>query len=384
LQMVKSKKRRIVAYCNYAGSEQDPDQKYLAGFFVPDRFLSLKIGRKKIGVFSDLEINRAKNESQLSEILSLAVVERSAKDCLGKKDVTVVDQIAWLANVYHVDLFRVPQNFPAWISEGLHRHKIDFQVVEGALFPTRLEKTADEAAMVREGNRCSAAGFRVVKEILKASEIRRNFIYFEGKKLTSERLREEIEIVCMRMGGIALHTIVAGGDQACDPHCDGSGPLKANELIIVDVFPRMKKHGYFGDMTRTFLKGKASDAQRKLVKTVRAAHRLGLSMIKAGIQGNKIHKGINRLFDDAGYKTERVNGVPTGFFHSTGHGLGLEIHEPLRIGANKLTLKPGFVLTIEPGLYYPGLGGCRIEDVVWLTKTGCKLLSSSPYQWEFA
>ena len=382
--MVKSKKRRIVADCIYADSEQDPDQRYLAGFFVPDPFLSLRIGRKKIGVFSDLEINRAKNESQLTDVLSMVAVERSAKEWLGKSAATVVDQITWLANVYHIDLFRVPQNFPVWISEGLHRHNFDFQVIEGALFPKRLEKSALEAELIREGNRCSAAGFRVVKKILQASQIRNGFIYFEGKKLTSERLREEIEFVCLRMGGVALHTIVAGGDQACDPHCGGSGSLKANELIIVDIFPRMKKHGYFGDMTRTFLKGKASDAQRKLVKTVRAAHKLGISMIKGGIQGNKVHEAINKLFRDAGFKTERVNGVPTGFFHGTGHGLGLELHEPLRIGANKLTLKPGFVLTIEPGLYYPGLGGCRIEDVVWLTKTGCEMLSRAPYQWEFA
>jgi Xaa-Pro aminopeptidase len=382
--MVKSKKRPIVAECNYADSEQDPDQKYLAGFFVPDRFLSFKIGRKKIGVFSDLEVNRAKNESQLTDVLSMVAVERSAKEWLGKSVVTVVDQIAWLANVYHIDLFKVPQNFPVWISEGLHQNNIDFQVIEGALFPKRLQKTDIEAEMVREGNRCSAAGFRVVKEIIQVSRIRKGFIYFEGKKLTSERLREEIEIVCLRRGGVALHTIVAGGDQACDPHCGGSGPLMANELIIVDIFPRMMKHGYFGDMTRTFLKGTASDAQRKLVETVRAAHKLGISLIRGGIQGNKVHEGINKLFKDLGYKTERVNGVPTGFFHSTGHGLGLEIHEPLRLGANKLSLKPGFILTIEPGLYYPGLGGCRIEDVVRLTKTGCEILSNAPYQWEFA
>ena len=382
--MVKSKKRRIVADCIYADSEQDPDQRYLAGFFVPDPFLSLRIGRKKIGVFSDLEINRAKNESQLTDVLSVAAVERSTKEWLEINTATVVDQIVWLANVYHIDLFRVPQNFPVWISEGLHQHNISFQVVEGALFPKRLEKTALEAELVREGNRCSAAGFRVVKKMLQASVIRKNYIYYEGKKLTSERLREEIEIVCLRMGGVSFHTIVAGGDQACDPHCQGSGPLKANELIIVDIFPRIRKHGYFGDMTRTFLKGKASDAQRKLVQTVRAAHKLGISMIRAGIQGNKVHEGINKLFNNSGYKTERVNGVPTGFFHGTGHGLGLEIHEPLRLGANKLTLKPGYVLTIEPGLYYPGLGGCRIEDVVWLTKTGCEMLSCAPYQWEIA
>jgi Xaa-Pro aminopeptidase len=107
-------------------------------------------------------------------------------------------------------------------------------------------------------------------------------------------------------------------------------------------------------------------------------------MVKANLQGRKIHKAIHKLFDEAGFKTRVVDGVPTGFIHSTGHGLGLEIHEPLRIGKTKLTLRPGFVLTIEPGLYYPGLGGCRIEDVVWVTNAGCELLSKAPYDWEIA
>ncbi|MCB1121707.1 MAG: Xaa-Pro peptidase family protein [Verrucomicrobiae bacterium] len=384
--MAKRKKRRVVADCLYADSEQDPDQRYFSGFFVPDPFLSFRIGRKRVGVFSDLEINRAKHESRFTEILSLSAVERSTKDWIGRRSVTVADQIAWLVNVYHIDILRLPQNFPVWIADGLRKHKIDYQVVKGALFPLRFEKTGIEAEMAREGNRCSSAGFKVVADILRASDIRDGFIYFQDRVLTSERLREEIDVVCIRMGGIPKHTIVAGGDQACDPHCEGSGPLRANELIIVDIFPRMQKHGYFGDMTRTFLKGTASEEQRRLVAAVHAAQRKAISLIKGNCQGSKVHKAVQAHFQEAGYKTEKVNGIPTGFFHSTGHGLGLEIHEPIRISTSKQVLRPGFVVTVEPGLYYPGvgLGGCRIEDVVWVTKTGCELLSSAPYEWEIA
>ncbi|QXD24655.1 aminopeptidase P family protein [Opitutia bacterium ISCC 51] len=380
--MVKRKKRPVVADCIFADSEQDPDQRYLSGFSVPDPFLSLRIGRKSIGVFSDLEFNRAQKESRFTEILSLTAVDRSAKEWRDRRTVTVADQIAWLVNVYYIDILRLPQNFPVWVSEGLHKHKIDFQVVKGALFPARLEKTVIEAEMVREGNRCSAAGFHIVKQMLEASEIKEGLIYFEGKPLTSERLRQEIDVNCMRMGGVAMNTIVAGGDQACDAHCVGSGPLSANELIIVDIFPRMMNHGYFGDMTRTFLKGEASEEQRRLVSTVHEAQKMAISMVRANAQGRKIHRAIQALFDKEGYETKEVNGVPTGFFHGTGHGLGLEIHESIRIGNIKQTLRPGFVVTIEPGLYYPGLGGCRIEDVLWVTKDGCEMLSSAPYDWE--
>ena len=126
--MGKRKKRIVVADCIYADSEQDPDQRYLSGFFVPDRFLSLHIGEKRIGVFSDLEINRAQNESLFNEVLSLVAVEKSVQDWLGRKKVAIADQIAWLVDVYQVDILRLPQNFPVWVSEGLHKHKIDFQL----------------------------------------------------------------------------------------------------------------------------------------------------------------------------------------------------------------------------------------------------------------
>jgi Xaa-Pro aminopeptidase len=382
--VAKRKKHKVVADCIYANSEQDPDQRYLSGFFVPDRFLSFQIGEKRIGVFSDLEINRAKTESRFTDFLSLNAVEKSVRNWLRRKTISVADQIAWLVKVYDIDILRLPESFPVLVSEGLHKHQVVFQVVKGALISSRLEKTGVEAEMIREGNRCSRAGFKLVSEILQASEIRDGFIHYQGDVLTSEYLREEIEVVCLRMGGIASHTIVAGGDQACDPHCSGSGPLRANELIIVDIFPRMKMHGYFGDMTRTFLKGTASEEQRNLVATVKAAHELGISLVKGNAKAKKIHKAIVQHFDEAGFKTGHRNGVPTGFFHGTGHGLGLEIHEPLRIANYKLTLRPGFVLTVEPGLYYPGLGGCRIEDVVWVTDTGCELLSKAPYIWEIA
>jgi Xaa-Pro aminopeptidase len=105
-----------------------------------------------------------------------------------------------------------------------------------------------------------------------------------------------------------------------------------------------------------------------------------LGEIRDGIDGMKIHKAIQTLFKKRGYPTEVRNGKNVGFFHGTGHGLGLEIHEYPRL--QKVVLKERQVLTVEPGLYYPGLGGVRHEDVVVVTKTGCKILSKFPKQLE--
>jgi Xaa-Pro aminopeptidase len=235
--------------------------------------------------------------------------------------------------------------------------------------------------MIGRALRITETGLKRAVEILKASKPDAGKrLRWSGKTLTSEILRADIDSAILRAGGVPAGTIVAGGDQACDPHERGFGPLYANSLIILDVFPRDAKTGYFGDMTRTVLRGRASEAQRKLWETVKAGQALALKRIKAGVDGMTIHKAIQRFFAERGFPTELRKGRRVGFFHGTGHGLGLEIHEHPRL--QKVTLKDRQVLTVEPGLYYPGLGGIRLEDVVVVTKSGCRLLSRFPKQLE--
>jgi len=379
--MAKAKKRALIADCLYADSEVNADQLYLTGFLVPDPFLTLKVGKKVISVMSPLEISRARKESKIDDVLSLNEVARSACEWLEVSKPTVAVQIAWLANVFHIDKLRLPADFPAVVLEGIRELGLDYEVVD-AICPGREFKSEEEAKMIQEGNRCAAAGIAAAAKALKLSEIKRGYLYLNGKRLTSEKLHQIIEIACLEAGGVAMNPIAAGGDQGCDPHCRGEGPLKANELIIVDVFPRIKKTGYHGDMTRTFLKGKASEAQKALVNIVKEAQEFGLQKIKSRVSGKWVHDGIVSIFNEAGYTTEMRDGTPVGFFHGTGHGLGLAVHEAPRVSPMANRLKVGQVVTVEPGLYYPGLGGCRIEDVVRVTKDGCEMLSKAPYRWQ--
>ena len=217
-------------------------------------------------------------------------------------------------------------------------------------------------------------GLARAMEVLAASKIGPGKkLIWSGRTLTSEILRAEIDSAILRAGGLPANTIVAGGDQACDPHERGSGPLKADSLIILDIFPRDAGSGYFGDMTRTVVRGRASEEQRRLWETVREGQALALRKMKPGVDGLKLHNEVKQLFTDSGFPTEVRKGRQVGFFHGTGHGLGLEIHEFPRF--QKTVFKPGQVLTVEPGLYYPGIGGARLEDVVVLTKTGTRMLS---------
>jgi Xaa-Pro aminopeptidase len=181
---------------------------------------------------------------------------------------------------------------------------------------------------------------------------------------------------------IAQHTIVACGDDACDPHNEGSGPFRAHEPIVMDVFPKSSKTGYYADITRTVMKGKPSDALRRVYDTVLQGQELGLQMVKEGASGKAIHTAIQDLFEQVGYHTGIINERMQGFFHGTGHGVGLEIHEPPRISRVDDTLQAGHVVTVEPGLYYLGVGGVRIEDTVLVTSTGCENLTTFPKQFE--
>ena len=219
--------------------------------------------------------------------------------------------------------------------------------------------------------------------MLRASRIRRGRRHYAGAPLTSERLKVAIEIACLEAGAVSNSTIAAGGDQACDPHNRGSGPLRAHELIIVDIFPRVTATGYFGDMTRTFLRGRANEAQRSLVAAVRAAQLTALRTIRAGVTGQAVHNEVVEAFTARGYETKATRRGSVGFFHGTGHGLGLAVHEPPRVSATAdYPLKLGTVVTVEPGLYYPGLGACRIEDVVQVGASSPRLLSKFHYEWE--
>ncbi|MBL4576295.1 MAG: aminopeptidase P family protein [Opitutaceae bacterium] len=378
----KSPKKITSASLLYADTLTSPDQLYLGRFFVPDPFISFLLKKKKVGVFNALEFSRALKESLFDEVLSLEEWTEKAHTYFGRENIGIPEVIYLLARSYKLKTFRIPFDFPTGVAFELLELGLKVNPVEGHFFPEREVKTEEEARFIIHGNRCSALGFKVAEELLSSAKVKRGKLYHGGRVLTSQRVQQKIEVACLKAGAISADTIVAGGDQACDPHCRGSGPLFANQLIIVDIFPRVTQTGYFGDMTRTFLKGKASEAQTKLVRTVRAAQKIAIQTIKAGISGQTVHSRVVDHFTSEGYQTQRGEGGAIGFFHGTGHGLGLAVHEAPRLSVKGGRLRKGAVVTVEPGLYYPGLGGCRIEDVVQVTNEGVRMLSHYPYRWQ--
>jgi Xaa-Pro aminopeptidase len=355
---------------------------YFGRVEVHDPFIAFGARDKKITAQRSLEFGRVKRTGDFDVVLPQEPWLAKAQQRYGPK-AGVAEIIVTLARAYGQRAFRVADDFPAALYLQLTKLGLKLKFADGMLFPEREIKTDWEAVCIREGNRLCSVGFTAAEKILRAAKIKGRSLLYQGSPLTSERLRFAIDTAINEQGGNAQDTIVAGGDQACDPHERGSGPLRPHELIIIDIFPRVVKTGYFGDMTRTYLKGRPREVQRRLVATVREAQKRALKAMRAGVDGRVVHAACTDCFAEAGYETKRTKTGSVGFFHGTGHGLGLAVHDPGRMSPSvAYPLKLGSVLTVEPGLYYPGLGGCRWEDVVQVTATGTKPLSRHPYGWE--
>lgn len=369
----------------YAASDVSADALYLSRVFVPDPFLAIIAQKKSYAVVSQLEYSRVAKQSKFDEVMLLETLREKAAENLQipVSEVGAGELMVYFAQRFAVKKVEVPADFPAIHYAKLFEAGYRVEIVEGAFFSKRAKKTDAEARAIKQGNAASAAGIRAAEAVLRTSKIEGDRILYEGRALTSERLRSIIDHACLEKGATASHTIAAGGRQACDPHEAGRGLLRPNELIIIDVFPRVQKTGYHGDMTRTFLKGRATPAQRALVKAVRAAQNAAMGTVKAGVKGDAVHAAAKAVFEKEGFVSERrKNRGFVGFVHSTGHGLGLEVHEAPRVSKDAPKLKAGHVITIEPGLYYPEIGACRIEDVVRVTKDGYEKLSNMHYRWE--
>ena len=360
----------------FAASERDADMLYAVGMFVPDPFIFLRLNAKSIVVMSDLEVDRARREAVGCRVISSTNLSRRMT-LDGTRSINTAAMIRHLLGQHEVRKVWVPDNFPLALARQLEKLGVKVKERVGSFFPERERKQSDEVKKISAALTMAEVGLAEAIQAIRNSRVARNQrLIYRNAPLTSERLQAIVATAVFQAGGIASNTIVAGGAQACDPHERGHGPLRAEAPIIVDVFPRSQKTGYFGDITRTIVKGRATERVREIYRAVEEAQTLVFSLMRPGTRTHGVHARVHEHFEALGFKTRKHRGRMQGFFHGTGHGLGLEVHERLRIGwLSKDTLQEGHVVTVEPGLYYPGMGGVRLEDVALITKTGARNLT---------
>ncbi|MDZ4734114.1 MAG: Xaa-Pro peptidase family protein [Nitrospirota bacterium] len=358
-----------------AASEADANLYYATKFIAPDPFIYLEIKGERILVMSDLEMDRAKSQSSVDQVLSYSTVEARAKT-QGIAEPGMVEVVHILLREAGITQILVPANFPFAHAAKLQSLGYHLQPKRDPFYEQREVKTAEEVRFIEAAQRATEQAVSAAHDLLRQASINQDQLWFDGVPLTTERVKKLINVALMESDCVAQHTIVAGGEQACDPHNEGSGPLPAHRSIIFDVFPRSAGNRYFADMSRTVVRGTPSSELKRLYQTVLDAQEEAITKIKDGADGKRIHQGICTRFEKAGYKTGLVNGRMQGYFHGTGHGVGLDIHEAPRISRTGSLLQEGHVVTVEPGLYYPGLGAVRIEDMVLVTKDGCRNLTN--------
>lgn len=361
-----------------ATAGESSDVLYATGYAVVDPVVFLQVAGKRVLVVPRLEIGRARKEAKKTIVysaydLQLPMAERKRLS-------------GWamgLMKKFGIRKVLVSSSFPLGVAERLRRFGIRIQVSKSPLFPSREVKSREEIQKIAGVQKAAASAMKAAIKIIAASKIQRGgFLAYEGRRLTSERIRQSIDHVLLMHDCYARETIVACGRAGANPHERGDGPLKAGAPIVIDIFPKHRRHGYWGDITRTVVKGPASPELRRMYSAVLAAQDAALKILRPGVTAARIHDAVEKKISERGYPTTR-NGVNAeGFTHSTGHGVGLDIHELPSISQNDAVLETGNVVTVEPGLYYHRVGGIRIEDTVAVTSKGWKYLGPCPKKFE--
>ncbi len=364
-----------------AGSETDSDMLYDTGFLAPDPFIYVKIRGRKILMLSDLEIDRAKAQAKVHTVQSLSQYMEKAKSN-GTRNPGTLDALEALLKERKVKKLLVPAHFGVATADRLRKKGFRIRVKPDPFHDSRILKTEDEIKKIIQSLRHTEAAIKKGLVPIREGKIRKGYIYHQGRRVTSEQIKNIINTDLMQNGLIGAHTIISSGEQCCEPHDEGHGPIRANATIIFDVFPRSHKTMYYADITRSFFKGVAPAHLKKMYKDIRHGQDLAMAEIRHNRKGSIADKAIRDFFEAEGYFTGLRDGRMHGFFHGTGHGLGLDVHEAPRVSRSDDVLRAGMVVTVEPGLYYPGLGGIRLEDLVVVTRTGVRNLTKFPKVFE--
>jgi len=364
-----------------------PDLRYATGFFSFDPVVFFKTGQRQFLIVSPLDFGHVRRLATAQAKIAGGTVKNmtvlSSSDFPVAKDskTPACDRIIGLLRGKNIRSLAVPSYFPVGLAKQLTGKGVAVTVAEGPVFPEREIKTAKEIQAIIHAQKAAVRAMDAAVAMIAGARITGARSLAIGKKpLTSEAVRDRIDEVARDFDCVCYGTIVARGKQAVNPHETGWGTLKADEPILIDIFPQHIKSGYWGDLTRTVARGTPPDKIQEMYSAVRDAQRAAILKVKAGVTAEKIHNTAVDLFEKRGFITGPRRGRNEGFIHGIGHGIGLEIHENPRVAPGGTELNEGNVITVEPGLYYHDRAGIRIEDTVLVTRNAGRILAQYHYQ----
>ena len=360
-----------------AAPESSADMLYKTRFWAPDPFIFIEVNGKTILVASDLELGRAREVAAVDVVEPLSEYRNALKE-QGIERPKFSDIVHAYLTDKGLDTARleVPGSMAVSHVERLRELGHEISISKESFYPERRHKESWEIEAIETAEGATERAIDNARRMIWDADVIDGVLMLDGDVLTSERVRRAIEIMLLNEGYKGSPPIVSCGGQAALPHEIGHGPLLSEQTIIIDVFPRSMDTYYHADQTRSVVHGRISDDIRRMHTAVAEAVEMTLDGIRPGVDGETLHKKIQDHFLKSGFETRTVDGKPQGFFHGTGHGVGLEVHESPRISEVSQILEEGDVVTVEPGLYYPDIGGIRIEELVVVTADGCRNLAT--------
>ena len=331
-------------------------------------------------VVSTLELERARRESR-----AVTVIDRKEAGWVDQEDTLAAwsDVSRRLIAERGVSEVRVSPLLPAAAYEALRGAGVRVEIDRRLFLDERRRKSAEEADCIRAAQGAAeAACVEVVSQLAAAEAKADGLLWLEGSPLTSERLMASAQAALSQIGYSAAEMIVAGSPENALPHFQGAGPIRSSAPVIIDIFPQGRTSHYHGDLTRTVVPGQVSDEVRRMHETCVEALDRAIELLRQGVNGRDVHRAVCQVLVDRGFGTATDgfagDAAAPRMIHSTGHGVGLEVHEAPALRDLDCTLQEGDVVTVEPGLYLSGLGGVRVEDTGMVVAEGFRNFTGLP------
>ncbi|MCU0632383.1 MAG: Xaa-Pro peptidase family protein [Methanolinea sp.] len=335
------------------GSSQDADMRYLTRFTTTDSILYIRRpGERGTVIVSQMECERAERES------TAAVMSRAQAGLL---EILKEENDRWRALARLIaglvkGKVLVPPQFPYALARELSSIRT-LEVERTALRDMRAIKSPWEIGKIQQVQVATDEAMDRGITMIRKARVKKGLLSQGAVPLTSGMIRAAMHKVLLKHGCMGTDTIVACGEETTIPHLRGEGQLRADEPIVIDIFPRDEQTGYYSDMSRTVCRGEPSPDIAEMYRAVRDAQDLAARLMRPGVSGAVVYQAVVDFFGERGYESGA-----SGFVHNLGHGVGLEVHEAPSLGPMGEVLHPGNVVTNEPGLYHHGAGGVRLEN----------------------
>ena len=364
-----------------------PELRHEVPLGIPDPFFYAELDGRRVVAISAMEAARVEGlgtglEVHSTEEFGADEIRRSGLDI----HTAATELAVRIARGLGIDEATVPRNFPLGIGDALRGAGIGLEVDQKLFDDRRRRKSEHELAGIRRAQRAAEAGVAVARDLLRRSKPSDGGLSVDGETLTCELMKARIQTAFLAHGALAEEMIVSHGPQTAIGHEMGSGPIAADDIVLLDLFPIDLESSCVADLTRTFVVGNVPVEIHDWHRLCREALDLAVAEIRPGVNGGDVHRLVSEFFAERGFPTllTKPEGevLRDGFYHGLGHGVGLEVHESPSLGMLGEELVAGDVITIEPGLYRHGFGGVRVEDLFYVTEDGHELLTDCPYELE--